>query len=270
MNVPGYNLIRADHLSNTKRGGVCICFKESLRLRLYNVRYFIECICFEIVISNKLSNFISCYRSPSQSSNEFENFVYVLNLTLEALTQKNLFLTVIVGDFNAKFSKWCSIDKTTPDGAKLDNLTSQYELTQLLRELTHISDNYRSCIDLVFTSQTNLAVDFDIHFSFHENCHHQIIYSMFDLKILYPPPCERTVWHYQKADTELIKRSLENFDWKNVFSNWNPNEQVSVLTNTVVDIMSNFIPNETILINDRDPPWITSKLSKRKTHFTKQ
>ena len=134
----------------------------------------------------------------------------------------------------------------------------------------HISDNYRSCIDLVFTSQTNLVVDFDIHLSFHENCHHQIIYSMFDLKILYPPPCERTVWHYQKADTELIKRSLENFDWKNVFSNWNPNEQVSVLTKTVVDIMSNFIPNETILIDDRDPPWITSKLSKRKTHFTKQ
>ena len=171
------------------------------------------------MISNKLCNFISLYRSPSQSSDEFENFVYNLDLMLEALTQKNPFLTVIVGDFNAKFSKWCSIDKTTPDGAKLDNLTSQYGLTQLLRELTHISDNYRSCIDLVFTSQTNLVVDFDIHFSFHENCHHQIIYSMFDLKILYPPPCERTVWHYQKADTELIKRSLENFDWKNVFSN---------------------------------------------------
>ena len=24
--------------------------------------------------------------------------------------------------------------------------------------------------------------------------------------------------------------------------------------------MSNFIPNETMLVNDRDPPWITSKL----------
>ena len=24
--------------------------------------------------------------------------------------------------------------------------------------------------------------------------------------------------------------------------------------------MSNFIPNETILVNGRDPPWITSKL----------
>ena len=76
---------------------------------------------------------------------------------LEALTQKNPFLTVIIGDFNAKskFNKWCSTNKTTPEGAKLDNLTSQYGLTQLLREPTHISDNYRSCIDLFFTSQSN-------------------------------------------------------------------------------------------------------------------
>ena len=34
LNIPGYNLIRADHLSNTKRGGVCIYFKVSLPLRL--------------------------------------------------------------------------------------------------------------------------------------------------------------------------------------------------------------------------------------------
>ena len=64
--------------------------------------------CFEMMISNKLCKFISLYRSPSQSTDEFENFVYDLDLTLEALTQKNPFLTVITGDVNAKFDKWCS------------------------------------------------------------------------------------------------------------------------------------------------------------------
>ena len=63
------------------------------------------------MILNKLCNFISLYRSPSQSSDEFENFVYNLDLTLEALTQENPFLTVIIGHFNAKFNKWCSTDK---------------------------------------------------------------------------------------------------------------------------------------------------------------
>ena len=29
---------------------------------------------------------------------------------------------------------------------------------------------------------------------------------------------------------------------------------------TVINIMNNFIPNKTILADDRDSPWITSKL----------
>ena len=146
--------------------------------------------------------------------------------------------------------------QTTPEEAKLDYLTSQYGLTQLLKEPNHISNNYRSCIGLIFTSQPNLVVDFGIHPSLHENCHHQLIYSKFDLKIFYPPPYERTVWYYQQADTELIKRSLENFDWKNAFPNCNPSEQVSVLTKTVRNIVSNFIPNETMLVDHRNPPWL--------------
>ena len=67
---------------------------------------------FEIMFSNKLCNFISLYRSPSQFSDEFENFVYNLDLTLEGVIQNNPFLNVIIGDFNAKFNKWCSTDKT--------------------------------------------------------------------------------------------------------------------------------------------------------------
>ena len=69
-------------------------------------------LCFQINIS--------LYRSSSQSSDEFENFVYNLDLMLEALTQKNPFLTVIIGDFNAKFNKWCSSYKTTTEGASMD------------------------------------------------------------------------------------------------------------------------------------------------------
>ena len=110
------------------------------------------------MISNKLCNFVSPHRSPSQSIDEFEDFVHNLDLTLEGRTGKNSFLSVIIVDFNVKFSKWRSIDKTAPEGAKLDNLTSQYELTQFFKIPTNIFENYRSCIDLIFTSQTNLVV----------------------------------------------------------------------------------------------------------------
>ena len=46
--IPDYNLITADHQSNTKPGRVCIYFKESLPLRLYNVSYLKEWICSKL------------------------------------------------------------------------------------------------------------------------------------------------------------------------------------------------------------------------------
>ena len=44
----GYNLVREDHPSNSKRGGVCICYKSSLPFRVINVRYLQESISFEL------------------------------------------------------------------------------------------------------------------------------------------------------------------------------------------------------------------------------
>ena len=51
------------------------------------------------------------------------NFITLYDLTLVTFTKKNPFLSIIIWDFNAKFSKWCSTDKTKPEGAKFDNLT---------------------------------------------------------------------------------------------------------------------------------------------------
>ena len=60
----------------------------------------------------------------------------------------------MIGDFNAKSKDWCSIDVTSFESSELDFLTSQFELSQIIKEPTHILDNSRSCIDVIFTSQT--------------------------------------------------------------------------------------------------------------------
>ena len=49
---------------------------------------------------------VSLYRSPNQLADEFELFKNNLNLTLESVTQKNPFLTVVIGAFNARSLKW--------------------------------------------------------------------------------------------------------------------------------------------------------------------
>ena len=44
------------------------------------------------------------------------------------------------------------------------------------------------------------------------------------------------------------------------YINTNPNWQVKTFTDTFLNIMSNFIPNETKRFVPRDPPWITKPL----------
>ena len=74
LEISGYNLIGSNHPSNSKRGGICIYYKHFLPLRIVTVQYLPECINFEMKTDDKVCNFISLYRSPSQTLDDFETF----------------------------------------------------------------------------------------------------------------------------------------------------------------------------------------------------
>ena len=86
---------------------------------------------------------------------------------------------------------------------------------------------FNSCIDLYFTNQQNLIADSGIHPSLHSNCHHQIIYGKFNLKIFYPPPYERHIWQYKPANADVISKIIQRFDWNKAFLNNNAEEKSS-------------------------------------------
>ena len=102
-----------------------------------------ECINFEIKIADKLCNFISLYRSPSQSKNEFESFADNLELNLDSVAFRNPYLMVVLGDFDAQTKGWYPLGKTTYEGTRIDGITSQVELEQLIYEPTHITGSWR-------------------------------------------------------------------------------------------------------------------------------
>ena len=53
---------------------------------MLNINYLQECNCFDLKIGSTLCTIVSLYRSPSQSANEFENFLNKLNLTMGSIT----------------------------------------------------------------------------------------------------------------------------------------------------------------------------------------
>ena len=144
LNIPGYNMSCTDHPSGNRRGAVCIYYKESLPIKILNINYLQERSCFDQKIGSKLCTIVPLYRSPSQSAEEFENFLNKLNLTIESITPENPFLSVVVGDFNARSSKWWTDDKTTQEGIKIEKLLFQFSLSQVIDEPTYISQKCNS------------------------------------------------------------------------------------------------------------------------------
>ena len=122
----------ADHPSNCKRGGLCIFYKAMIPLKVLNISNLNECFNFEVSIANKICRFIHLYRSPSQTQDEFQIFRSNLELNLDSLSSYNLFLTVLIGDFNAKSKQWREIDKTSFESSQLQLLTSKFGLSQVI------------------------------------------------------------------------------------------------------------------------------------------
>ena len=85
--------------------------------------------------------------------------------------------------------------------------------------------NSASCIDLIFTNQSNLVIDSGVHPSLHTNCHHSIVYSKLNVNVKFTQPYERLVWDYNKADTEKIKKSTKRVHWENIFNYKHPHNR---------------------------------------------
>ena len=235
---------------------MCIFYKATLPLGVLNISNSNEWINFEVSIANKICRFIYLYRSPTQTKDEFQILRLNLELNLDSLSSCNPFLTVMTGDFNIKSKQLCKIDKTSFESSRIQLVTSNFGLSQIITETTHILENSRPCIDLLFTSQPNMVMESGVHASLHPQCYHQLIFAKFDLKVFHPSPFERTVWQFSQVNSDHIKRAVNLFDWQSALIDLDVNEQVSVFNDTMANIMPSFVPSEIIICDDRDPPWM--------------
>ena len=105
-----------------------------------------------------------------------------------------------------------------------------------------------------------MVIESGIHPSIHPDCNHQIVLAKFNLMISYPPPYSREVWHYREADTDLIRRAISKFNGEKAFYKTNVNKKVSIFNETILNILSNYIPHETLICDDKDPLWFNSRI----------
>ena len=236
---------------------------ESLPVQEIKISYFKEALLLEMNYNHKKVRVSVIYRSPSQSNIEFDLFLANLEQLLCEINNRKPYLSIITGDFNARSSSWWSKDSNTPEGLKLFSLTSANGFSQLINEPTHFQGNSSSCIDLIFTNQGNLSLNSGVHTSLHPKCKHQIIHSSFNLNIYYPPPYQRLIWDYKKADPLKISKALDSVNWERLFSQHDINQQVKTLNEVLLNIFRNYVPNKYIIIDDKDPVWMNDTVKSK-------
>ena len=74
--IEGYDIVRSDH-------------------SILDIKYFQECIVFQVLLGNKPCIFISLHLPPSQTTDIFDQFADNLELTFDEVANHNSFLIVI-------------------------------------------------------------------------------------------------------------------------------------------------------------------------------
>ena len=179
------------------------------------------------------------------------------------------------GDFNAQSQTWYPDGDSNLEGVDLDNLFSDLNLTQIISEPTHFMRDTcnPTCIDLIVTDQPNLILNSGVRDSLDVTVKHKIIFCKINFKIPPPPNYSRKFWHFERASENSIKAAVSLYPWEERLRDLNPNRQVDILNQTILNIMSNFIPNEVKTVNPREPEWMNTNiktLSRRKNKVFKR
>ena len=74
------------------------------------------------------------------------------------------------------------------------------------------------------------------------------------------------------GNTDLICRSIDQFPLDIRLAHIDVNQKVRLFNQTIKIILCNLIPHQTVTCDDRDPPWITSKIKGliQKKNFAKK
>ena len=116
------------------------------------------------------------YRSPNQNQEQFESIHENLIDMVSGINNQQPTCSILVGDFNAKLSKWCPSDKDSKAGQEIGTFTTASVYTQMIGQPTHIINEKSSCIDLLFTTYNKLLCNVGVEQTIYNKRNHNIIY----------------------------------------------------------------------------------------------
>ena len=153
-------------------------------------------------------------------------------------------------------------DSTHLQSIELAELAAQYSLNQIIDRTTHVLPNSATCIDLIFTTETNFVIASGVLPSVFPRCHHQLIFAKVSFTTFFPPVYRRRIWDISRTNVNAIRQAVNSVDGDRPLNGLNTDERVKFLTVCVSNVFYNFVPNKVIIIRSKDTFWMTPE-SKR-------
>ena len=246
------------------KGGVCLYFREDTPIVERNdlATNFDECIVSQIKLKNKKIFIVLIYRSPSQNTSDFDNFLKNIHSLMANIDKEKPDTVIITGDFNARSPLFWENELTeTSEGKQLSEIMTLNSFEQLINSPTHLPrENIATCIDLIFTNKPTSFVDSGTLPSPDDKCKHQIIFGTLNYQLPCPPKYKRKVWDYQKANIRSLRNDLNNIQWHDLLANMTVDQMTETFTSKLLELGANHIPSKIVTFNDRDGPWVTPEV----------
>ena len=231
-------------------GGVMIYVNDSVN---YTRRNDLEplnmCIWIEIQHKQTEILFGLFYRPPYADALYLSAIEDSISLALDTQISN----IIVTGDFNLN-----ELNPHTSD--KISDICTQFSLYQTITEPTHFNGYSSSLIDVVFTSDNSNILYSGVAEPFlHQDIrYHCPIYGICKFSKNVRKSFTRCIWKYDEGNDDLL-RTFSETNWDAV-SNTDVNVFAENLTNLIITLSTECVPNKTVRIRPSDPPWITALL----------
>ena len=253
LEISGYQLFRQDRGQHKAGGGLCTYAKSNLKITvLENLSSACDDDFQQLwlrVQCRKYKSFLICntYRPPQTPTTCFESLAN--SLTGALLLDLNV---VVLGDLN------CNLLAPDPETTSLQTFISTFNLHQLVKKPTRITETTESLIDVILTTNMDIVSLSDV-LAYSVSDHH-LVYLVLTLKTPRLKPSHVTIRSYANYNAKQFSEdlSLVPFHIISMFDDFD--DQVETFNALFTDILDDQAPLKRVKITSRPNPFISAEI----------
>ena len=245
LEIPGYNLFRLDRPGRKCGGGVCAYILQSLKVEVLRDISKVSDAGFhqlwvKIQVRN-LKSFVVCtiYRPPDTPSTCFESELSPSFINASLLNKP----IYILGDANSNL-----LNPQCPDSAALLAFINLFNLTQLIKLPTRVTQTTESLLDIILASNTKQVKEAKVIPCSVSD--HDLIYANLELKQARLKPTYIYTRSFKTYNRDSFLEEVEKIPWS----------VMDIFNSLLLDVLDQHAPLRTIKDRGRANPFVTEHI----------